>query len=68
MTKFIKVINSHGNTIYINPDYILHFGGREDSPYFEFDGEVFNVKTPLSEIVEQLVENGFLKGGKNGSK
>lgn len=62
MTKFIKVKNSRGNTIYINPDHIVHFGGCEDSPYFEFDGEAFNVKTPLSEIVEQLVENGFLKG------
>ncbi len=65
MTKFIKVINSYGNTIYINPDRILHFGGCEDSPYFELGEEAFNVKTPLSEIVEQLVENGYLKGGNN---
>lgn len=63
MTKFIKVINSYGNIIYINPDHIVHFGGCEDSPYFELDGEAFTVKTPLSEIVEQLVENGYLKGG-----
>lgn len=61
MAKFIKVKNSYGTTIYINPDHIMHFGGSEDSPYFEFDGEVFNVKTPLNEIVKQLVENGYLK-------
>lgn len=61
MTKFIKVKNSYGRPIYINPDHIVHFGGCEDAPYFEFDGEAFNVKTPLSVIVKQLVENGYLK-------
>lgn len=68
MTKFIKVINSYGNTVYINPDYIVHFGGSENSPYLEFDDEIFNVKTPLSEIVKQLVENGYLKGCNDESK